>query len=59
MELSSPKIKKFLIFFQKKVLLIFGEMKVSSSKRKKLLNFSKKNLIIFQEGIFKAQKTNF
>ena len=42
------KIKKFLVFFQKKVFLIFPEMELSSSKLKKLF--------IFQEGIFQAQK---
>ena len=58
MELSSSKIKKFLIFFQKKAFIIFQEIgtpktelfcisgsKLLSSKNKKPL----KKFLIFQE----------
>ena len=48
MEPSCPKIKNFLIFSQKKVFLIFREMKLSSPKLKKLL--------IFQKRTFRPQK---
>ena len=48
MELSSPKIKNFLMFSQKIVFLIFQEMKRYNPKLKKLL--------IFQVGTFSAQK---
>ena len=43
MELCSPKIKKILIFFQKKLFLYFGKW-----------NFFKK--LIFQKGTFQARK---
>ena len=71
MELSSSKIKKFLIFSQKRVFLIFWETELSSPELKKLpynsqgnFLFSKKFLIfwemelfiIFEEGTCKAQK---
>ena len=35
MELSSPKIKKFVIFSQKKTFLIFPEMESCSKKKEK------------------------
>ena len=50
MELSRCKLKKFLIIFQqKKKILIFREMELSSPKLKTLNIFSKKQLLIFQE----------
>ena len=71
MELSIPKIKKFLIFqegtFQaQKILkkdtlkkfLIFQEMEISSPKLKKLSYFFlKKCFFVFQEENCKEQKT--
>ena len=50
MELSSLKIKKFLIFSQKKDFLMFRKMEFSSSKLKRLL--------VFQEGILRALQIN-
>ena len=44
MELSGPKIKKFLIFPRKKLFLYFRKRNVL------------KKLLIFQEGTFQAQK---
>ena len=44
MELSGPKIKKFIIFFLKKAFLYFEEMELYRPKLKKLL--------ILQEGTF-------
>ena len=44
MQLSSPNIKNFLIFYQKKLFLYFEKW-----------NFYKK-LVILQEGTFQAQK---
>ena len=49
MELSRCKLKKFLIIFQKKKVLIFREMELSRPKLKTLIFFSKKKLLIFQE----------
>ena len=55
MELSSPKIKKFVIFSQKKAFLIFPEIERCSKKKKKstlrkLLIFSqKKTFVIFRK----------
>ena len=39
MELSDTKIRKVLIFSQKKVFLIFREMEISSPNLKKLVKF--------------------
>ena len=50
MELSSLKIKKFLIFSQKTVFLIFWDMKLSSPKFKKFLYFFKKNFAYISGG---------
>ena len=44
MELSSPKIKKYLKFSHKKAFLVFQEMKPP------------KKLLISQEGTFRARK---
>ena len=48
MELSSPKIKTFLILFTKNGFLIYWEMELYSLKLKKTL--------IFQEKTFLTQK---
>ena len=48
MELSSPKIKTFLILFTKNEFLTYWEMKLYSLKLKKTL--------IFQEKTFPTQK---
>ena len=56
MELSSPKIKKFVIFSQKKAFLIFPEMESCSKKKKKIhpektcYIFSKENLCYISEN---------
>ena len=53
MELSSPKNKNFLIFSQKRFLLIFLEMKLSSlkpEKTKKILYLQNKKKEIKSEG---------
>ena len=65
MKLSSPKIKGFLIFSQKKAFLIFQEAETSKkfpyiSENGTLLYFRKwnplKSLLIFQEETFPARK---
>ena len=53
MELSSPKNKNFLIFSQKRFLLIFLEMKLSSlkpEKTKKILYLQNKKKEVKLEG---------
>ena len=60
-ELSSPKIRKFRegTFQAQKIkkpkkFLIYLEMELSCSKLKKLIFFSKKSILIFQEKICKV-----
>ena len=62
-ELSSPKIRKFRegTFQAQKIkkpkkFLIYLEMELSCSKLKKLIFFSKKSILIFQEKICKVWK---
>ena len=60
MELFGPKVKNFLIFFQKNVFLIFWEMKLSlpknfvSSKNKQ--KNTPKKIFIFRELQLSSQK---
>ena len=57
MELSSPKIKNFLIFSQKKFFMYFWEMELSSPKLKKLSHiFLKKCFLHFRRELAKPGK---
>ena len=58
MELSRCKLKKFLIIFQKKKILIFREMELSSPKLKTLIFFPKNNYLYFRRELEKARKQN-
>ena len=60
MELFGPKVKNFLIFFQKNVFLIIWEMKLSlpknfASSKNKQKNTPKK-IFIFRELQLSSQK---
>ena len=55
MELSGPKIKKILIFYQKKFLFIFQEMELSGPKIERLSYiFLKKFFLYFGKWNFLA-----
>ena len=58
MELSRCKLKKFLIIFRKKKILIFREMELSSPKLKTLIFFPKNNCLYFRRELEKPGKQN-
>ena len=58
MELSRCKLKKFLIIFQKKKILIFREMELSSPKLKTLTFFPKNSCLYFRRELEKPGKQN-
>ena len=58
MELSRCKLKKFLIIFRKKKILIFREMELSSPKLKTLIFFPKNSCLYFRRELEKPGKQN-
>ena len=56
MDVSAPKIKKFLILSQKKLFLYLGKMKFLSPKLKKLLFFFLKKKKKISERNFQSLK---
>ena len=57
MELSSPKLEKFLIFFQKKVCLIFPEWNFLAPTLKNSYIISKKTFFLyFRKELAKPKK---